>query len=103
MNQDAEHLRLLAIFHYVVAGLAALFSLFPLLVHDNRHDFHIRRATWHAKTRRGVAARISWLDFCRSRCPLVFTRDRDGDLYSDRRSVPFPPQGLFFRARDGLS
>src|SRR5256714_12085390 len=31
MNQDSEHLRLLAIFHYVVAGLAALFSLFPLL------------------------------------------------------------------------
>jgi hypothetical protein len=31
MNHDAEHLRLLAIFHYVVAGLAALFSLFPLL------------------------------------------------------------------------
>lgn len=31
MNQDTEHLRLLAIFHYVVAGLAALFSLFPLI------------------------------------------------------------------------
>jgi len=31
MNQDREHLRLLAIFHYVGAGLAALFSLFPLL------------------------------------------------------------------------
>lgn len=31
MNQDAEHLHLLAIFHYVVAGLAALFSLFPLI------------------------------------------------------------------------
>lgn len=31
MNQDREHLQLLAIFHYVVAGLAALFSLFPLL------------------------------------------------------------------------
>jgi len=31
MNQDTEHLRLLSIFHYVVAGLAALFSLFPLL------------------------------------------------------------------------
>lgn len=26
MNQDKEHLQLLAIFHYVVAGLAALFS-----------------------------------------------------------------------------
>ena len=31
MNQDSEHLQLLAIFHYVVAGLAALFSFFPLL------------------------------------------------------------------------
>ncbi|PYL09937.1 MAG: hypothetical protein DME33_02780 [Verrucomicrobia bacterium] len=31
MNPDNEHLRLLAIFHYVVAGLAALFSFFPLL------------------------------------------------------------------------
>jgi hypothetical protein len=31
MNQDNEHLRLLAIFHYVVGGLAALFSFFPLL------------------------------------------------------------------------
>ena len=31
MNQDSEHLRLLSILHYVVAGLAALFSFFPLL------------------------------------------------------------------------
>jgi len=31
MNQDREHLQLLAIFHYVVAGLSALFSFFPLL------------------------------------------------------------------------
>lgn len=31
MNQDTERLRLLSIFHYVVAGLAALFSFFPLL------------------------------------------------------------------------
>ena len=31
MNGDEEHLQLLAIFHYVVAGLAALFSFFPLL------------------------------------------------------------------------
>jgi hypothetical protein len=30
VNQDAEHLQLLAIFHYVVGGLAALFSFFPL-------------------------------------------------------------------------
>jgi len=31
MSQDREHLQLLAIFHYVVASLAALFSFFPLL------------------------------------------------------------------------
>jgi hypothetical protein len=31
MNQDEEHLQLLAIFHYVAAGLAAVFSFFPLL------------------------------------------------------------------------
>jgi hypothetical protein len=31
MNQDKEHLRVLAIFHYIVAGLAAFFSFFPLL------------------------------------------------------------------------
>ena len=31
MNRDTEHLRLLAIFHYVAAGLAAFFSFFPLL------------------------------------------------------------------------
>jgi hypothetical protein len=31
MSHDEEHLRLLSIFHYVVAGLAALFSFFPLM------------------------------------------------------------------------
>ncbi len=30
MTSDDEHLRLLSIFHYVVAGLAALFSFFSL-------------------------------------------------------------------------
>lgn len=31
MPQDQEHLQLLAIFHYIVGGLAGLFSFFPLL------------------------------------------------------------------------
>jgi len=31
MTQDEEYLRLLSIFHYVVGGIAALFSLFPLI------------------------------------------------------------------------
>jgi hypothetical protein len=31
MNQEIEHLRLLSIFHYIVASLAVFFSFFPLL------------------------------------------------------------------------
>jgi hypothetical protein len=31
MNQDLEHLKLLTIFHYVVAGLMAIFACFPLI------------------------------------------------------------------------
>lgn len=31
MDKDAEHLRLLALFHYVVAGIGALFSLIPVI------------------------------------------------------------------------
>ncbi len=31
MSQETEHLRLLSVFHYVVAGLAFLFSLFPVI------------------------------------------------------------------------
>jgi hypothetical protein len=31
MSQDEEHLRLLSIFHYVVAGIIALFSCIPLI------------------------------------------------------------------------
>ncbi len=30
-NKDAEHLKLLSIFHYVLGGLTALFSLFPII------------------------------------------------------------------------
>lgn len=31
MNEDLEHLRLLSIFHYVVAGVLALFSCLPFI------------------------------------------------------------------------
>jgi len=31
MNQDEQHLQLLSIFHYVVAGLAGFFACFPLI------------------------------------------------------------------------
>jgi len=31
MNQDAEHLNLLSLFHYVAAGATALFACFPFI------------------------------------------------------------------------
>ena len=31
MSQDSEHLKLLAIFHYVVAGMTALFACIPFI------------------------------------------------------------------------
>lgn len=31
IDQDSQHLRLLAMFHYIVGALGALFSLFPLV------------------------------------------------------------------------
>lgn len=31
MNQDDEHLKVLSIFHYVVAGVTALFALIPVI------------------------------------------------------------------------
>lgn len=31
MNQDESHLRLLSIFHYILAGLSVLISLFPVI------------------------------------------------------------------------
>jgi hypothetical protein len=30
MNQDQEHLKILSIFHYVVGGISAMFSFFPI-------------------------------------------------------------------------
>ena len=31
MNQDEQHLKLLAIFHYIVGGLMAFFACFPII------------------------------------------------------------------------
>jgi len=46
MTQDENHLQLLSIFHYIVAGLSALFALLPIfhliigiLIIANPHQF----------------------------------------------------------------
>ncbi len=46
MNEDLEHLRLLSIFYYLMAALAALFSLIPV--------FHLLF---------GLAMATRWMDF----------------------------------------
>jgi hypothetical protein len=51
MSQDRENLELLAIFHYVVAGLAALFSFFPLLYTTVGAIFIF--AAWHGAAKPG--------------------------------------------------
>jgi hypothetical protein len=51
MNHDTEQLNLLAIFHYVVGGLAVLFSFFPLfysviggfLLYAAQHPSHTKQ------------------------------------------------------------
>ena len=45
MNQDREHLQLLAIFHYVVAGLAALFSFFRYFTQRSAPSSYSPRGT----------------------------------------------------------
>ena len=102
MNQDSEHLRLLAIFHYVGCRSGRVLLVVSADLHNDRRDFCICCAPWHAKARRRIAAGIPWLDLCRYRFVLVFSRDRYGDLHSDRRTMPLASQRLFVRAGDGL-
>ena len=102
MNQDKEHLRLLAIFHYIVAGLAAMFSLFPLLYTTIGAIFIFVARHGTSKPGEELPPEFSWLDFCRTRFVLVFARDCDGDLHFDCWPMPFPIQMLLFHPRDGL-
>ena len=71
-------------------------------LHNDRRDFRIGCAPWHAKARLRIAAGIPWLDLCRYRFVLVFSRDSHGDLHSDRGTMPLASRGLFVRAGDGL-
>ena len=77
MDRDAEHLRLLAIFHWIVAGLTALCSLFPLLhlavgiamvtgrFPDHGHDEFSRAFGWFFIV---FAAGIICLGLCFAAC-----------------------------------
>jgi hypothetical protein len=101
MNQDREHVRLLAIFHYVVAGLAALLSFFPLLYSGDRRFLALRCSPSRSEERR-TAASGPWLDFhCLGRT-LLHRGYCNGDLHSDCWPMPLLSQRLLVRARDGV-
>src|SRR5438034_4436968 len=102
MDRDTEQLNLLAIFHYVVAGLAALFSLFPLL-------YTTIGAIFISVARHGTPKPpeelppefLGWI-FVGVGSFLFFSRNRDGDLYLNCRPMSFSTQVLLILARDGL-
>jgi hypothetical protein len=102
MNQDTEHLRLLAIFHYVAAGLAAFFSLFPLIYTTIGVIFVFVARHGTPKPREELPPEfLGWI-FVGIGSFLFLVGDSHVDLHSDRRTMPLASQRLFLRAGDGL-
>src|SRR6266536_883789 len=102
MNQDKEHLRLLAIFHYIVAGLAALFSFFPLLYTTIGAIFIFVARHGTAKPGEELPPEfLGWI-FVGLGSFLFLLGITIGDLYFDCWPMPFPSQTLLIRPRDGL-
>jgi hypothetical protein len=60
MDQDAEHLRLLSIFHYVVAGMTALFACFPC-IYLVLGILFVSGALDHGKGNEAPPASVGWL------------------------------------------
>jgi hypothetical protein len=102
MNQDAEHLRLLSIFHYIVGGLAALFSFFPLLYTTVGAIFIFVARHGTPKPGEELPARIYWLDICRDWFALVSTWDCNRDLHPNRGSLTRETNSLLVRIRYGM-
>ena len=102
MDQDAEHLRLLSIFHYIVGGLGRGLFFLSAALHYSWSHFYICRAPRHPKTRRRTATRIYWMDFCRNWFVLIFARDCDRDLHLNCGSLACETHSVLVRIRYGL-
>ena len=102
MSQDREHLQSACDLSLRCRWPCRALFFFPTTLYNGRRHLHICRAARHSETRRRLAARISWLDFCCARLGVVPNRNSNGDLYSDRRAIDRAPQTLFVRPRDGL-
>ena len=102
MDRDTEQLNLLAIFHYVVAGVAALFSFFPLIYTAIGIIFIF--AARHGTAKPGEELPPEFLGWIFAVLGLVLVRNwnRDGDFYSHRRPIARAPQALLVRPRNCL-
>src|SRR5213596_3512566 len=101
MNHDSEDLRLLAIFHYVVAALAALFSFFPLL-YSAMGGFMLYAAHHPGPSNQEPPPAILGWIFIVFGALVLSRRSRDGDLYSDRRPITRATTSLLVRIRHCL-
>src|SRR5438874_13792394 len=101
MDRDTEQLNLLAIFHYVVAGLAALFSFFPLLYTAIGVIFIF--AARHGTAKPGEELPPEFLGWIFAVLGSVVRNwNSNGDLYSHRRPIVRSPQALLVRTRNCL-
>jgi hypothetical protein len=100
MDRDTEQLNLLAIFHYVVAGLAALFSLFPLLYTSVGVIFIF--AARHGTAKPGDELPPEFLGWIFAVLGFVRNGNSNGDFYSHRRPIARAPQALFLSVRHSL-
>ena len=102
MSQDREHLQLLAIFHYVVAGLAALFSFFPLLYTTVGAIFIFAARHGTAKPGEDLPPEfLGWIFAVLGSVLFLIGIAMAICILIAGRSL-CAPQTLFVRARDGL-
>jgi hypothetical protein len=100
MNQDAEHLRLLSTFHYIVAGLAAFFSFFPLLYTTVGAIFIF--VARHGAPKPGEELPPEFIGWIFAVIALVSTWDCDRDLHLNCGSLTRETHSLLVRIRYGL-
>ncbi len=102
MSPDAEHLKLLTIFLYVVAGLGALFSFFPLVYTTVGTVFIVAARRGTARPGEELPPEfLGWMGCC-AWLGSVLDRNSDGDLHSNDRTIARAPKTILVRFCDGL-
>ena len=102
MDRDTEQRKLLAIFHYGVAGLATLFSFFPMTYTAVGVIFIFAAPHATAKSGEELPPEFLGWGFRSARLAVIRIRSHGGDLYSHRRPIARTWQALLVRTRDCL-